>query len=119
MNNLIQLSDIGIIWIVLVLLIFDISATNYTIRFMRKYKPKVKYDELEMNPFVVWGWNKFGINKGSILIGIFQIGLASLFLIFAPRDIVIALIGSLIIVVMIHVTNLSFIIKKNKEKKIK
>jgi hypothetical protein len=114
MIDWLHLPNESIIVILILLFSLDIFATNKCARFLKKHKPDMKYDEFEMNPIQVILWNKFGVNPGSLIMGIFQVIGVSLIYAFFPRDLVMTLIGMEMLVAMIHITNLRFIIKKEK-----
>jgi len=115
MINWLILPPESIIVILTLLFVLDIYATNKSARFIGKHKPEMKYDEFEMNPLMVFLWKKFGINKGSLIMGVYQIIGVSLIFLFCPRDIVMTLIGAELIIAMVHITNLRYMIKKYKE----
>ena len=117
MINWLILPDESIIVILVLLFGLDIFATNKSARFLGKHKPEMKYDEFEMNPIQVFLWKKFGINKGSLVMAVYQIIGVSLFFLFLPRDLVMTLIGMEMLVAMIHITNLRFMIKKDRAEK--
>lgn len=99
----------------------DMIGTVHTINLYKKFCPKKDFYKLELNPMVKYFWKKFGLERGTVISILIQVGLFNFlvwslwfFNIMFSIWFIGLLMGGQLVVMRIHLDNANFIISKYK-----
>jgi len=69
------MNRIYIVIIIMSLCIIDLIATTYYIYVYRQWQPEKPYNKIELNPLLVFLWNKFGFAIGMFISAVILLAL--------------------------------------------
>jgi len=101
--------------IIATLCILDLVLTFYYVYKYKKWQPNKPYNLIELNPLLVFLWNKFGLITGMIIGGLIILFLNIVVSIYSHWSIILILLLALCFVMYKHFKNIKLLNKLIKQ----